>query len=908
MRDPRPLYLAIVFVASLLLVVVRLGQLQLVEHSYWQEEARKSRVHKRSLPFHRGRILDAGGTTLALDRRSYDLMFQYRSFRRGHLAGQLLEVFNLLGHAPGGLDDCYLKAEELAENVLSWYPEQLRSLGSYGRSDLLFYLRRLFRVRDSTVLRLWLDEGQAPFGSAFPQASLRFQERLQQTRRSLERLENLLNKHEFLGDEIGQAYGRDAPPGMSFLAKLELERQGLERLIRIRALRTAAGKPFDLTAFEVVEIVQEESNEDLDVLQLAQRREKFLNDLARYWSLQVHPEALEELARRLVGRMESVVGLNYAERREQLALQMREQGVLLRHLERIVPQDLRGSRRRLVREVHQNRVVRLWKNLPFDLVDLLTQNPDDYPGLYTEENPIRDYPDSTAPHLVGMVRTANETDLLEYQKMTDAYGELKRLLVRSPQQEKRLAELRDRLWRQVLRPGETRGRFGLEFAFEDQLRGQRGYLETLEHGDDSLAPRELDFTPPRHGKDLHLALDAELQTAGEQAIRVGYREAQRQAIQRPDLTAETIRFLNEPRCGFVLMDLQNGAVPVMATLPTYTVDDYRRRYEDISQPGGALRQRGLGGGFLGVQAPYPGSTFKLVVAAAALEQNRNYWDKEYECLGYYQPPGAIRGLECDRKWGHGDLNMHMAIVHSCNVYFYKLGEELGYELMYQKARELGFGAATGLELTLADPLDSTSPLGGPNAFLERGANLLQDPERVFGSMAPLHMAIGQVYVHSSPLQLARFFGWIGSGRLWTPRLVHKIGEQPILPRYESPSLALEHRNLLRLACRNVVDMKDRGTAYDENFPLHHYGVAAKTGTAQVGNFSSEKRSQVHAWLAGYFPEQEPRYAFAILCENAGLHGGEISNIILYQFLESPLVQELLDISPLAQELPDGEQE
>jgi len=291
------------------------------------------------------------------------------------------------------------------------------------------------------------------------------------------------------------------------------------------------------------------------------------------------------------------------------------------------------------------------------------------------------------------------------------------------------------------------------------------------------------------------------------------------------------------------------------------------------------------------QTPYPGSTFKLVVAAAALHQEASWWEKEYTCTGSYAPGGHGRALRCEGV--HGRLSMRRAIVESCNSWFYQAGEELGYETLYQEALALGFGRDTGLDILQAADARGRHP----NAFLERGAAYLTPPEELGRNLhAPLQLAIGQVHVHASPLQVARFYGWLATGRLWRPRLVLEVGGRPTRPEWTEPPLPGGARRRLLEAMRAVVE-DPRGTAYNDRDPerqLARFRVAGKTGTAQTPGREEDGPALLHAWFAGVFPWEEPRWAVAVLCENCGLHGGDLATEVLWEFLARPEAARLFE--------------
>ena len=877
MRTRRLLVLAALLLLATGVLIARLAWLQILHYDEWQEQALQSRIHVRWLPFHRGRILDARGRVLAEDRRSYDLVWQYRSFRRAHPAGQLFELFALLGRAPGGLDRCMEQAPALAREVLDLRPADLDGLGRGDRADALFYLRRLGGLRsteEGIAVQEWAERDARRFGEAFPGAASFLARHLEEGAEHLRILE------EALGDLL------DEP----LLERLEAERRVLELHVRRKALRIAAAHPLRLTSSDVPAILardgppEPESGEPAPELD----RAAFLAELARRWHLEGDPLLLEGLAAALAG-----------EDSGRVEDRLHALGVWLRHVERVAPEDLLGVRRGLVRDVHQGRLRRIAREVPYRVVDLVAQEPGAWPGFLTEEVPVRTLPVAAFPHLVGRVQGASAEDLEERERLQEEAEELRQLLDPAPEQRARLAWIRERLERLDLRPGETRGVAGLEWTYDEILRGRRGYLQVLEAGEEDARPRELAFVPPTHGQDLELFLDAGLQEAAERAIRAGYRRAREQAARDPRIPPGTLRDLERPRSGFALLDLRDGSVPVLATWPTYDPADFRRDYQDlVADPAHPLRQRALGGMPDRWETPYPGSTFKLLIAAEALRADLGQWSRVRVCEGAWAPPGTSRALKCDRISGHGPLAMAEAIQRSCNVYFYKLGQELGYSALYAEARRLGFAGPSGLELTSRPAPDGGFVLreGDPNRALELGAFYLRPPSDPAArhSLAPLHLAIGQGHVASGPLQLARFYGWLATGTLWRPRIVRSVGGEATAAQGERIPLEPGARERLLMALRQVVESR-AGTAWDPEAPLGRYLVAGKTGTSQVSGANPEDRleGRVHGWFAGFLPWDEPRYAVAILAENSGLHGGSICNYILYEFLEDPEVQATL---------------
>ncbi len=842
MSQVRLFRVAAIFLFCMVILWLRLLQLQVFEHEHWVREAQRSRSSLRSVPFARGPILDAEGRYLAKDIRACDLVFEYRAFRRGHLAGQLFEALTLLGQAPGGLASCWSHASSLGAALLAVRPEHLASLPEGTEGDFLFYLRRLAGIPEERVaeIQTWSRDGEQSFGLAFPVALPSFQKRLAESKRNWQRLEAEL-------------------PGL--MEELETERRGLEWWVRQRALREAAGRAFGLTAWQVLDRLRDGGSDT----QLMQR-------LAERWQLRSDGDTLLELRSRLT---QAPKGEDWVRQHHFDAL-----GALLRHVETTRPNDLVGARRRVVRDVHRNRVIRLRREIAPSLVDLLAREVNQWPGLHPQETMVRTLDPDSSPHLVGRLRSPSREEVLHYRELRGDYRRLSHLLDRTASEEGAFLELRDRLRQTELLPGERVAASGLEWRFRDILRGQRGWLEALRV--DRGEVEELGFSPARDGLPVRLALQTDWMLAAEEAIRTGYRIARHRL--RMEGRLDALEATRVPRCGFVLLDLRDGTVPVLATAPSYTEEERRWAYGTLASNRrfSPLRHRGLAGGATAEQTPYPGSTFKLVAAVEALAQDPQWWDRTLRCDGVWSFSGSAgRPLHCEGV--HGDIAMLEAIRHSCNIYFYRLADTLGYESLYHRARSFGFGQPSGLELTSPLDEDGVFQLGGPNRLLEGGGNYLRPPEEIQGRVPAMHLAIGQAHITTSPLQLARFYGWLATGDLWTPRLVREIGGKSTTASREVPSLPSSLRLLLRRALVQVVE-HPAGTAHDPDYPLFPWRVAGKTGTAQVGKDSRNRPLLKHAWFAGYFPHDEPRWAVSILCEGADLHGGELATLVLEDFL------------------------
>lgn len=856
--------LSLLYGLLLALVLARLVQLQVVEHEAWRAEAIRARSSGRTLPFTRGRILDRRGEILAEDRRTYSLRFDYRTFRRGHPAGQAFEAALLAGLPVAGLEDAWARAEELTASLLAVPAEALRALSGPDRGDLLYYLAKLAGLPSSRNVELdrWAQEGHGPC-AIWPDPASGWRARLADAREAWERLGRLL-------------------PDEPLMGRIERERRALELRIRLLALREAAGLATGRTRGQVVAALAADSAE----------RDVLLAELAERWGLPPAPAGEPEIAA-LLARSHAPGGSEES--------WMRRAGESLRQIEARRPDDLAGVRRRLVREVHGSWNPILAEDLAWRLVDLVSQDPDRYPGLAAEEEHLRSYRGAVDPHLLGYLRQPGPDELEAYQILVAQRRELARVIDRSAAQQAELQRL-DRLLVQVVRrPDDLVPVQGVEWSCEDDLAGRRGLLRRLRWDEDE--PLELEFLPPVNGGDVRLALDGAWCEAARRAIARGYELAPEVVARRPGgaaLLAQVEPLLAAPRAGLILIDLRDGSVPVAVTTPGYDANEFRRDLAALEQdPERPLRHRALGSATRDEQIPYPGSTFKLVAALVALEQDLAWWERRFTCERTFFPdyPGGPQ-LSCTGQ--HGELDLRGAIRESCNIYFYQLAAELGFDAISTRAAELGFGQrTTGLDLT-STPGPDGQPLSSGH-LLEIGSRLHPVAGRASSrGLAAMRLAIGQTYVEASPLQMARVYAWLACGRLWQPRMVLERDGRPTAPAWSAPPLDRRVRELLVEALLDVTGPE--GTAYDSSlhrYQLADFAVAGKTGTAQIGRGPDGREYPYHAWFAGFFPVSRageepvtPRYAAAVLCENTGLHGGWIANYVLALFLEE-VGEELL---------------
>jgi penicillin-binding protein 2 len=284
----------------------------------------------------------------------------------------------------------------------------------------------------------------------------------------------------------------------------------------------------------------------------------------------------------------------------------------------------------------------------------------------------------------------------------------------------------------------------------------------------------------------------------------------------------------------------------------------------------------------------PGSTFKMVVAFAALAQGIDP-ALEVFCPGHYEL-GRAR-FHCWKRGGHGSLDMHGGMKHSCDVYFYELSKRVGIDAIAETAKRFGLGSPTGIDLDGEE--------GGTIPTKAWKRRHIGEP---WQGGETLVAGIGQGFVLTTPLQLAVMTARMASGRAVTPRLTRRLldpggGVVQGLPETQFPELEVPHRHLqlVRQGMDAVVN-EVGGTAYGKRIRKDGMHMAGKTGTAQVRRITMEERREGvisndelpwrqrdHALFVAFAPVQAPRYCCAVVVEHGG--GGSTT--------AAPIAQDLM---------------
>jgi penicillin-binding protein 2 len=410
------------------------------------------------------------------------------------------------------------------------------------------------------------------------------------------------------------------------------------------------------------------------------------------------------------------------------------------------------------------------------------------------------------------------------------------------------------------KPGDLIGKYGVERKWQNDLNGLRGG-EQVEVDAVGRKLKVISRKPPVSGYNIGLTIDKNLQLVAEKELK-------------------------NKKGAIVAMDPRTGEILAMASSPSYDPNVFLQGIDKaqwaslMSSTDHPLQNRAIAG-----QYP-PGSTFKIVMALAGLEEGVIDPLEEVFCNGSFTL--GNRTYHCWRKQGHGRVNLHRALVESCDVYFYNVGKRLGVDRIAEYAKMCGLGRSTGFELGFEkDGLIPTSQWK-----LQKFGIPWQPGET-------MSVAIGQGYVLVTPLQMARLISALfNGGYLYQPSVIKWVGkENKKIYQFAPKVLGRLHAKeqnlaLIRDALIGVVN-EPHGTGY--NARLKGFTVAGKTGTAQLLELGKEKavskeaaaEFQDHAWFVAIAPAENPVLALAVLVENGG-HGGTAAAPIAKEMFEAYL--------------------
>jgi len=467
------------------------------------------------------------------------------------------------------------------------------------------------------------------------------------------------------------------------------------------------------------------------------------------------------------------------------------------------------------RPPYESLVIR--RDVDYDAVVALETHQLELPGVSLDAGPLRTYPyGPVGSHLFGYVGEISESELGQ---------------------------------KPGYRMGDLIGKAGAEKSWETRLRGVPGGQQ-IEVDALGRKLRVMSRVPQTQGNNMILSVDRRLQLFIEQRMA-------------------------EHEGSVVVMKPDTGEILAMVSKPTFDPnvfargirrDEWRQLTNDRLKP---LNNRAIHG-----QYP-PGSTFKIVTAAAALEESQVTPFTRIFCGGSYR--FANRTFRCWKRGGHGSVDLHRALVESCDVYFYQVGVKLGVDAIADYSHRFGLGEPTGIAL------DHEKPGLIPSTGWKRAR---------FGEPwfqgETLSVAIGQGYVLATPLQMASVIATVANGGTrYRPHFVRRIENatgdvvEEILPEVVGTA-GLRKSTLLQLreALRDVVN-GPRGTGKKAKLP--NIDVGGKTGTSQVFKMGKQTKThnlarhlRDHAWFVAFAPVDAPEIAIAVLIEHAGGGGGAVA--------------------------------
>lgn len=460
------------------------------------------------------------------------------------------------------------------------------------------------------------------------------------------------------------------------------------------------------------------------------------------------------------------------------------------------------------------------------------------PGVTTVVHPQRRYHyGATAGHILGYLNQINEKEL-EVMK-ADGYT-----------------------------LGDLIGRDGIEKRYESLLHGQDGYavvtkfasgrpqLRTDRRGIPRIAPRDTSGNflggeesreEPSSGEPLRLALDMGLQAKCEDLLRgkIG---------------------------SIVVLNADSGEVLALASLPNYDPSAFvgagnsaaRTQLLTAPKPSpmvcNAFRE----------QYP-PGSVFKVLLAAAALEEGIINENSTYFCPGSFKINGVGRAWRCHKHSGHGSVNVKDALTVSCDVFFYNVGLKLGIDKIVEWSNKMGLGVRTGIDLP--------GEITGLVPSKEWKQRLFAKKEKWYRDWYPgdtVNVSIGQGSMATTPLQNAVMMACIANGgRPIVPYL-----NLDAAPEVQQPILSPETLRVIYEGMQRCVEDQQRGTG--RKSAIDGFRILGKTGSAQIMSLEHheefETEEQIpyefrdHAWYVAAVLDREPKIAMCILVEH-GHHGG-----------------------------------
>jgi len=453
--------------------------------------------------------------------------------------------------------------------------------------------------------------------------------------------------------------------------------------------------------------------------------------------------------------------------------------------------------------------VKIKENLTWDEMAKIESNAPDLPGIIIDEGLTREYPQKEViSHMLGYVSSVTENDIID-----DPLLEI---------------------------PGFKIGKSGLEKLLEKELRGKGGN-QKIEVNAFGRVIKEIERNEGEAGKDIILSLDSKLQKFSYDA-------------------------LGDESGSVIVMDVHTGEVLTMVSTPAFdpnvftrglTTEEWKDLNNNYKKP---LIDKSVSGQYS------PGSTFKMIVALAALEAGVINEKTNFYCPGKMSLGNHI--FHCWKDEGHGHENVVEALQHSCDVFFYEVALRLGIDKIAEMARRFGLGE----KLNIGFNTEKSGLIPDRDWKLGKIGEPWQKGESIIS-------AIGQGFVLTTPIQLATMTSrMVNGGYAVTPKFTSSVENKE---KAKKISINQKYLDIIKKGMFAVVN-KPHGTAIMSRFKYKGQRMAGKTGTTQVRRISMKERQsgvmkqdelkwalRNHALYVGYAPAKNPKYAASVIIEHGG---------------------------------------
>ena len=488
--------------------------------------------------------------------------------------------------------------------------------------------------------------------------------------------------------------------------------------------------------------------------------------------------------------------------------------------------------------------IEIASNISRQSLEQIKERNAEFSGVEVVETPVRVYPlKTTASHILGRIGRIESSEL---EGNEDIYNQ-----------------------------NDIIGKSGIEYVFEKYLKGTDG-VKQIDMNVDGTITDEYVSKEAVSGSDVILTIDSKLQAVTEQALADNINKITNHGFSQENNPADA--------GAAVVLNVKTGEVIAMASYPDYDpsafvngIDTNTWNYY-INGDTKPLENKAI-------SAMYsPGSTYKMVTALAGLETGTITPKTKINDTGVFRKYNS--SWKCWNRYGHGYLNVSQAIEHSCNYFFYDLGDRIGIDNLAKYSYYLGLGHKTGIELK-----------GEIDGVLASN-KIAKQENRVWNPGETISAAIGQSYNTFTPLQMAKYVAMIANrGKNLDVTIVKSIinpdGSEVSRDEYESyvnEKLGLQQENVEEMSFKeeNIeailegmrgVTSESGGTAYS-TFRNFNIEVGGKTGSAQTG-----VQGKTNAWFVGFAPFDDPEIAIVVFVRNGG-HGSytaEVARDIIAQY-------------------------